>query len=34
MTLGYDFRMAVAILQQLLERHEARLPKSNASSSN
>ena len=34
MTLGYDFRTAVAILQQLLERHEARLPKSNASSSN
>ena len=26
-TLGYDFKSAVAILQQLLERHQARLPK-------
>ena len=27
MTLGYDFRTAVAILQRWLERHQARLPK-------
>jgi len=27
MTLGYDFRTAVAVLQRLLQRHEARLPK-------
>ena len=26
-TLGYDFRTAVAILQQWLQRYEARLPK-------
>jgi DNA primase len=26
-TLGYDFKSAVAVLTQLLERHEARLPK-------
>src|SRR5580658_10418456 len=26
-TLGYDFRTAVAVLKQLLERYEARLPK-------
>ncbi len=32
LTLGYDFRTAVAVLEQLLERHEARLPKKNASS--
>ena len=29
MTLGYDFRTAVAVLQRLLQRHEARLPKTN-----
>jgi hypothetical protein len=29
MTIGYDFKTAVAILQQLLERHMARLPKQN-----
>jgi len=27
MTLGYDFRSAVAILQRWLERHQARMPK-------
>jgi DNA primase len=27
MTLGYDFRSAVAILQRWLERHQSRLPK-------
>ena len=27
MTLGYDFRTAVAILERWLTRHEARLPK-------
>jgi DNA primase len=27
MTLGYDFKSAVAVLERLLERHEARLPK-------
>ena len=27
MTLGYDFPTAVAVLKQLLERYEARLPK-------
>ena len=27
MTLGYDFRTAVAVLEQLLERYEDRLPK-------
>ncbi len=27
MTLGYDFRAAVAILEQWLKRHQARLPK-------
>jgi len=26
-TLGYDFRSAVAILERLLQRHQARLPK-------
>ena len=26
MTLGYDFRSAVAILQRWLERHQSRLP--------
>jgi DNA primase len=26
-TLGYDFRSAVAVLDQLLNRYEARLPK-------
>jgi DNA primase len=26
-TIGYDFRTAVAVLKQLLERYEARLPK-------
>jgi hypothetical protein len=29
LTLGYDFRTAVAVLKQLLERYEARLPKNN-----
>jgi hypothetical protein len=29
-TLGYDFRTAVVLLERLLERHEARLPKKNA----
>ena len=29
MTLGYDFRSAVAILERLLQRHEDRLPKAN-----
>ena len=29
MTLGYDFRSAVAILERLLLRHLARLPKPN-----
>jgi hypothetical protein len=28
-TLGYDFRTAVAVLEQLLKRYEARLPKKN-----
>jgi DNA primase len=28
-TLGYDFRTAVAVLQQLLHRYQARLPKKN-----
>jgi DNA primase len=28
-TLGYDFRTAVAVLQQLLQRYQARLPKKN-----
>jgi DNA primase len=27
MTLGYDFRAAVAILERWLERHQTRLPK-------
>ena len=27
MTLGYDFRCAVAVLENLLNRYEARLPK-------
>ena len=27
MTLGYDFRTAVAVLEQLLQRYETRLPK-------
>ena len=27
MTLGYDFKTAVAVLERLLERYEARLPK-------
>jgi DNA primase len=31
MTLGYDFPTAVAVLEQLLERHEARLPKTKTS---
>ena len=26
-TLGYDFRNAVAVLEQLLKRHEGRMPK-------
>jgi|ERR1700677_1460944 DNA primase len=26
MTLGYDFKTAVAVLERLLERHQARLP--------
>ena len=26
-TLGYDFKSAVIVLERLLERHEARLPK-------
>ena len=29
MTLGYDFRTAVAVLEKLLNRYEARLPKDN-----
>jgi DNA primase len=29
-TIGYDFKTAVAILERLLKRHEARLPKENA----
>jgi DNA primase len=29
MKLGYDFRTAVAVLEQLLQRYEARLPKKN-----
>ena len=27
MTLGYDFRCAIAILERWLERHQSRLPK-------
>ena len=27
LTLGYEFRTAVAVLKQLLERYESRLPK-------
>ena len=30
MTLGYDFRTTVAILERWLERHESRLPKDSA----
>jgi hypothetical protein len=30
MSLGHDFKAAVAILAQWLERHESRLPTSNA----
>src|SRR5450755_867705 len=30
MTLGYDFRAAVAILERWLERHQSRLPKTPA----
>ena len=30
MTLGYDFRAAVAVLERLLERYEERLPKKNS----
>lgn len=30
MTFDYDFRTAVAILQRLLERHESRRPKADA----
>ena len=26
-SIGYDFKTAIAVLKQLLERHEARLPK-------
>ena len=29
MKLGYDFRNAVAVLEQLLQRYEVRLPKKN-----
>jgi DNA primase len=29
MTLGYDFRSAVAILERWLNQHQARLPKQN-----
>jgi DNA primase len=29
MTLGYDFRTAVAVLQRLLQRYEAQLSKTN-----
>ena len=32
-TLGYDFRTAIAVLEQLLERYEARLPKKHSPSS-
>jgi DNA primase len=32
-TLGYDFRTAVAVLERLLERYEARLPKEKPPSS-
>jgi DNA primase len=31
MTLGYDFKTAVAVLRQLLERYQDRLPKNNTS---
>jgi DNA primase len=31
--LGYDFRSAVAVLEQLLERYHARLPKRKSQSS-
>ena len=31
MTLGYDFRTAVAVLERLLDRYEARLPKKETS---
>lgn len=30
MTLGYDFRTAVAVLQQLLQRYQDRLPERNS----
>jgi DNA primase len=30
MTLGYDFRTAVAVLEKLLQRYEDRLPKKKA----
>jgi DNA primase len=33
MTIGYDFKTAVPVLEQLLERHEARLPKKKTPSS-
>ncbi len=32
-TLGYDFKTAVAVLEQLLERYQARLPKKKSPSS-
>ncbi len=32
-TLGYDFKTAAAVLEQLLERYEARLPKKKSPSS-
>ena len=31
LTLGYEFRTAVAVLKQLFERYEARLPKKKTS---
>ena len=31
LTLGYDFKTAVGVLQNLLNRYEARLPKNNTS---
>ena len=33
MTLGYDFKSAVAVLAQVLERHQARLPRKKTPSS-
>jgi len=32
MTLGYNFHTAVAVLEQLLQRYDARLPKRNTQS--